>query len=194
MQPLVQPLLQRERERELPPIRLPAFAAVHSCLRLLPAQAQPNLQPLYQGLRAADSLDDADRAVSALEPVVRFCLDNPASSSSDLKQQAQLHAAGGAGSFLAAQLGLLGNSGFLSLLQPGQSQQPQSLPSQARQAAGGQWSELPCFKCGRSGHFYQGCREAFDINGRAVREGALEFASQSFKDRIGLPYGRGRAK
>ena len=109
---------QREQERSLPPVQKPAFAAVLASLQLLPGPTQDLLQPFYQALRAADSVDSEEQAIRALQPLVQYCLEHPAASTAELRQHSQLLTAGGQLHLQPLLSGLLaaGNPSLLPLL------------------------------------------------------------------------------
>ena len=178
IQPLQQSfaaLHQREQERSLPAIQRPAFAAVFSSLRLLPEAVQEQLQPFYLALRAADSVDSEERAIGSLESLTRFCLEHPAASAHDLRQQVQLYAAG---SHVNPLLGLLANNqSLLSLIA-----QPQQPPRTAATPS----SNALCYKCGNKGHLAGSCTASRDKLGDPVEFGQLKFAPESWKNAYGF--------
>ena len=153
----LQVLQQQQQERSLPPVRKPAFSAVLSALQLLPASAQPHLQPFCLALRAADTLDTEEQSVQALQSLTRYCIDNPQASASDLQQQAKLSVVNSA-PFLAS---LLSSSAqpFLSLLAASQTATPQQPPS------AGHSSSVTCYRCGKQGHYSSACRETTNVGG-----------------------------
>ena len=177
-------LQQREQERALPPIQKGPFAATYEALRQLPDSAQDSLQPFYLALRAADTVDSDQQAVAALEPLTRFCLDHPAATAQDLKQQVQLLSASNqVNPFLGLLTGNQGN--LIQLLQGAANSQPAQAPVTS--------AATTCYKCGRQGHFGSACPHALDINGQPVAPGQLKFAPASWRNNFGFgPDGRKR--
>ena len=170
-------LQQREQERALPPIQKGPFAATYEALRLLPDSAQDSLQPFYLALRAADTVDSEQQAVSALEPLTRFCLDHPAATAQDLKHQVQLLSASNqVNPFLGLLTGNQGN--LLQLLGAANSQPPQAPQTPAA---------AKCYKCGRLGHFGNDCTHTVDITGQPILPGqGLKFAPASWLNTFGF--------
>lgn len=171
---------QREEKRSLPPIQKPPFAAVHTALQLLPSRTQEDLQPFYLALRAADTVDNEQQAVAAVEPLLRFCLDHPAATAQDLKQQEQLLSAS---SQVNPFINLLsGNpTNFLQLLGAASTQAAQQAsqgPSVASQTTS---TNTPCFKCGLNGHLASNCTRALNRDGQPIGPGQLKFAPSSWR-------------
>ena len=124
-------------------------------------------------------MENEQQSIAALEPLLRFCLDNPSATAQDLRHRVQqLSAGSGVSPIISLLAG--NNPDLLQLIAASQNSHTPVAASAPQE------SRLRCYRCNRIGHTAPVCTEKFDTNGALIVHGQIKFAPDPWKAHYGF--------